>query len=374
MSPRFYSVFSLLVCASAALGQTGAPVRKTAYVSATVTRQEGESIVTAAWTRQQRGGPSPDCSHLVHEVYAIAGLPYPYTDSFDLYAGTENFVRVMRPQAGDLVVWRGHVGIVISPAEHSFYSSLRSGPGTEFYDARYWQARGPARFYRYAMAPPAGVVLAQQRSAGAPTESAQVISVPAEDSRESPSTLADATATESNTPAPAGRYGSTSTSTSVAIPSSILVPAARSIPTSDDVAEAISELNNAAAGILREQDLAGFSRKVVFYDELAVQRVDAKGQRGSAKIRVDYRVELSGHRIEYNGRHEEVRWKLVRTSQGWEVLAQPDRVYVPRDVAVHQLAIRLALLTQDASVTHTNSIPPEEAQIVRVLSTLVQGM
>jgi len=31
-------------------------------------------------------------------------------------------------------------------------------------------------------------------------------------------------------------------------------------------------------------------------------------------------------------------------------------------------------LTQDASVTHTNSIPPEEAQIVRVLSTLVQGM
>ena len=66
--------------------------------------------------------------------------------------------------------------------------------------------------------------------------------------------------------------------------------------------------------------------------------------------------------------------KLILTTQGWEVLAQPDCVYVPRDVAIHQLATRLALLTQDPSATETNSNLSEQAQIVHVLSTLMKGM
>jgi hypothetical protein len=48
-----------------------------------------------------------------------------------------------------LVVWRGHVGIVISPVQHSFFSAMRSGRGVEFYDSPYWQARGRPRFFRY---------------------------------------------------------------------------------------------------------------------------------------------------------------------------------------------------------------------------------
>jgi hypothetical protein len=55
----------------------------------------------------------------------------------------------MRPQPGDLVVWRGHVGIVVNPAQHIFYSAMRSGPGTDTYDAPYWKRRGQTRFYRY---------------------------------------------------------------------------------------------------------------------------------------------------------------------------------------------------------------------------------
>ena len=371
MSPRLFCVFLSLVCSSVALAQGGVPAPRTA--PATVSARQGEAIVAAVWTRERRGGPSPDCSHLVNEVYAIAGLRYPYTDSFDLYAGMENFVRVTRPQPGDLVVWRGHVGIVINPTDHSFYSSLRSGLGTDFYDAPYWKARGPARFYRYVGA--ARVTLVQQRAAQTPKESVKVISAPAEGSPESPSTLADATEPHSDRAAPAEEsYDSPSIDASVEIPSSILVATARNLPTNEDVAEAVSELNNATASALRGQDLAQLSRKIVIYDELAVQHVDAKGQRGLAKIRIDSRVALTGQHIERNRRHEEVRWKLVRTTEGWEVLAQPDCVYVPRDVAVHQLATRLALLTQDAGVTQTNSNLSEQAQIIRVLSTLVDGM
>jgi len=53
------------------------------------------------------------------------------------------------PQPGDLVVWRGHVGIVIDPKQHSFFSFVRSGPDTQFYDSPYWRSRGIARFFRY---------------------------------------------------------------------------------------------------------------------------------------------------------------------------------------------------------------------------------
>jgi hypothetical protein len=343
-------------------------------VSATVAPREGEAIVAAVSTRERRGGPSPDCSHLVHEIYTIAGLGYPYTDSFDLYTGISNFVRVTRPQPGDLVVWRGHVGIVINPTEHSFYSSLRSGLGSDFYDAPYWKARGPARFYRFVRPVRTSVTLAQQRAQTA-TEPVKAISSRDEDSLESPSTFAEATEPKSE-PASAAEegYDSPSIDASFEIPSSILVATAQHLPTNEDIAEAVSELNNADASILREHDFAQFSRRVVIYDKLTVQRVDAKGQRGSAKIRIDSRVALTGQRIERDLRHENVRWKLIRTTQGWEVLAQPDCVYVPRDVAIHQLATRLALLTQDPSTTETNSNLSEQAQIVRALTTLVEGI
>lgn len=369
MSPRLCCVF-LLVC-SVAFAQREAPEPKTASVSATVTPRQGEAIVAAAWTRERRGGPSPDCSHLVHEVYAIAGLGYPYTDSFDLYAGIGNFVRVARPQPGDLIVWRGHVGIVINPTEHSFYSSLRSGLGTDFYDAPYWKARGPARFYRF-VRPVPSVTLAQQR-AQTVTEPVKAISSRDEDSLESPSTFAEATEPKSKRATAAEEsYDSPSIDASVEIPSSILVATAQRRPTDEDIAEAVSELNDAAASILREHDFAQFTRRVVIYDKLAVQHVDARGQRGSAKIRIDSRVALTGQRIDRELRHEEVRWRLLRTAQGWEVLAQPDSVYVPRDLAVHELATRLALLTQEAGQTNPNL--SEQAQIVRVLSTLVDGI
>jgi len=56
---------------------------------------------------------------------------------------------VIHPQPGDLVVWQGHMGIVVSPTQHVFYSAMRSGPGTDTYDAPYWKHRGRVRFYRY---------------------------------------------------------------------------------------------------------------------------------------------------------------------------------------------------------------------------------
>ncbi len=107
------------------------------------------SLIAAALDARVRRNSEHDCSHLVHAIYERAGFPYAYAPSSDLYAGVEGFQRVKLPEPGDLVVWRGHVGIVIKPSQHIFFSFMRSGPGIDDYQAPYWKSRRHPRFYRY---------------------------------------------------------------------------------------------------------------------------------------------------------------------------------------------------------------------------------
>jgi cell wall-associated NlpC family hydrolase len=90
-----------------------------------------------------------DCSHFTNYVYEKVGLDYDYQPSAELYKGTEPFVRVQRAMPGDLIVWRGHVGIVVDPDEHTFVSKLNSGVKVANWDAHYWKRRGLARFFRF---------------------------------------------------------------------------------------------------------------------------------------------------------------------------------------------------------------------------------
>ena len=117
--------------------------------SALLTPHEGTSVIDAALDPHLQRVPGVDCSHLVHTIYDRAGFSYTYADSSDLYRGADHFRRVKHPQPCDLVVWPGHVGIVVSPRHHTFFSALSHGPGTAKYNDRYWRRRGPARFYRY---------------------------------------------------------------------------------------------------------------------------------------------------------------------------------------------------------------------------------
>lgn len=115
-----------------------------------LTKKDRKTLVAVALSDHvQREEDESDCSHLVHAIYEQAGFPYEYAPSDDIYAGVAGFYRVKTPMAGDLVVWHGHVGIVIKPSKHSFFSSLSSGPGTDDYKSPYWKRRGLPRFYRY---------------------------------------------------------------------------------------------------------------------------------------------------------------------------------------------------------------------------------
>jgi hypothetical protein len=107
------------------------------------------SLIAAALDARVRRDSEHDCSHLVHAIYEQAGFPYAYAPSSDLYAGVEGFQRVKQPEPGDLIVWRGHAGIVVQPSKHIFFSFMTSGPGTDDYQTPYWKSRGHPRFYRY---------------------------------------------------------------------------------------------------------------------------------------------------------------------------------------------------------------------------------
>src|SRR5689334_22605166 len=127
--------------------------------TALVSPEQGQALADFAMQSVRRVRPKPDCSDLVHLLYARAGLIYPYEDSRVLYRGIDDFERVKTPQPGDLAVWLGHVGIVLSPKEKTFLSSVRSGIITESWSAPHWARRGRPHFFRYRIGPSANLEL-----------------------------------------------------------------------------------------------------------------------------------------------------------------------------------------------------------------------
>src|ERR1700687_3246429 len=113
----------ICVCLKGSLpakAQVTASVRKSGSDSTSrlLNVQEGRSIAHAAAGQNELASGTKDCSHFVHQIYVSAGFEYPYASSFDIYVGDENFQRVRIPQAGDLIVWAGHIGVVGARVVH----------------------------------------------------------------------------------------------------------------------------------------------------------------------------------------------------------------------------------------------------------------
>ena len=82
----------------------------------TIVVSQREKVMTTAMqyvgVRYRSGGNTPrgfDCSGFTQYVYALVGVQLPDTAAGQRYAGTRVSQAEARP--GDLVVWRGHVGI-----------------------------------------------------------------------------------------------------------------------------------------------------------------------------------------------------------------------------------------------------------------------
>jgi NlpC/P60 family len=145
---------ALLLCGTLTVAAAAARnAATTTNAGELLSAKQGAMLVDYALQAGARLTRQPDCSHLVHLIYSHAGLSYSYQPSRALYAGVEDFERVTRPQPGDLIVWRGHVGIVVSPREKTFFSSVRSGIITESWKEEQWLRRGRPRFLRYRIGP-----------------------------------------------------------------------------------------------------------------------------------------------------------------------------------------------------------------------------
>jgi hypothetical protein len=109
-----------------------------------------------------------DCSHFVNSIFQRAGLDYKYEPSRTLYRGTAGFKRVWVPVQGDLIVWPGHMGIVMDPDAKTFLSKLSHGVKVSSYTSRYWQSRGRPRFFRYNLPVTDSTWLARNTKPGSP--------------------------------------------------------------------------------------------------------------------------------------------------------------------------------------------------------------
>ena len=328
-----------------------------------VSAQEGRKIASAALQQDEPARTSQDCSHLVHQIYSDAGYEYPYASSFDLYAGHGNFRRMRHAQAGDLITWPGHVGIVLDPRQHTFYSLVRSGLQTENYLGPYWRSRGTPRFYRYILSSGPGVITAKATRPAPPTANGSTrrsSTAKTEEAAMRSKVIAEPVTPENPTVAES-------------IPSRILLTSEQRSPTEAEAFDGICELGDAAASILRTAQPLTAKTPVVIVDDLRIERVETKRDKGWAHLQIDSHVRIAGEGADFKHKREKVRWELRRDASGWAAIAPAEQTYVGRDAAVRALAAQLAEMSQsEAAAQHDETVIGQEARIANLLSALLE--
>lgn len=92
-------------------------------------------------TAINKNGMSTDCSAFTqHVMKRAAGLDIPRTSAEQKNAGTG--VDKSQAQAGDLVVWKGHVGLVIDSNKNMIDAGSNNVPKIRSYETDYWRSRG----------------------------------------------------------------------------------------------------------------------------------------------------------------------------------------------------------------------------------------
>jgi hypothetical protein len=348
------ALFCLLLC-MAEIPAVAAQEGQTAIRSRPLTSGEGLAILSVALDSRHHARFASDCSHFALGLYERAGFPYKYASSSELYAGIDEFRQVASPQTGDLVVWRGHVGIVINPAEHSFFSRLRSGPGVDSYDSPYWKKRGRPRFFRYLKVVPNGVLSGSIRTVSTrePAADHSGPDVPEEisgDTGPSAWPVKDQPVTFST-------------------PRVTVVNAVR--PKPDEVGAAFLQTCTDSEASLRGRDFFKSAQALVVFDHFKVRKVHIAGNQDWVDVEIEELVSLTGNKADVHKRWQRQRWLLSRRdNSSWELTPSRDTIYLPQPTAVRILAHELARLTEDSPDTVNRT--EEKAELARILDVLLE--
>ncbi len=316
-----------------------------------LTLDEGLAVLGAAMETAHHRPIRQDCSHFVHAIYERAGFPYSYENSVTLYDGTGDFQRVTRPQPGDLIVWRGHMGIIVNPVQHSFFSSLRTGFGVEKYDSHYWHKRGQPRFYRYVKAASPALTLAS-----ATVPAGEQGSLSADDAEPAGTNSASAPATTSAAP-------SAGFADSMSLP--VIVTADRATP--EALRQALDDKFSDANLNFGKTDLLNSTKPVIIVENFQIKKVHVKHEQGWAEVQMNEPSSLTAGQANLQRRSEKQRWPLYRNGTHWQLELPTNAVYLPKDAAVRLLAHQLAAMTGRQNAAPTQ----QEAQLARLLDRLL---
>jgi hypothetical protein len=294
----------------------------------TLSLEQGQALADFASRFGPEVSPKPDCSHLVHLLYTRAGLNYEYQDSRQLRRGVPEFVRVKTPQPGDLAVWFGHVGVVLSAEDKTFLSSVRSGIIVESWTNDYWSARGRPRFLRYVVSPRAELTLL----AGVSSRSD------------------DGAGDEENGRAASdpGNSLQASTSDEPNLPSALATMRQHSKPDKRDIARAFHE---GSIDLSRSLDVQPMRTNalVSVVERVEVKQVKISHNEGSVRLKLTETLALEHGKMKSGSVIE--RELTVEQRDGAWVISDPDqRVYVLREQAeaVLEKQLRLKLQTGTA--------------------------
>jgi hypothetical protein len=309
----------------------------------------------------------------VHQIYTAAGYEYSYASSFDLYAGHGNFRRVRHAQAGDLVAWRGHVGIVISAKQHTFYSLVRSGLQTEDYLSPYWRSRGTPRFFRYAL-DSATQVTSTMRASSIPLSAKPTVSTIAETEKLSHSPNRESPADEDE---PLGNRAVESSNASEpgeeAPVTSVEILSQRDRPTTTEILAAVNLLAENPARVFRIEEPLRVATPVLISDEIKLEKLELKRDKGWAHLKIISHARITADGAEFKQRQEKTKWELRHGENGWSATVPQDYKLVSRDAAVRVLASQLAQLAQsDRAAQHDETVIGEEARIANVIAALLE--
>jgi hypothetical protein len=322
-----------------------------------LTIDEGMAILNAALDSRHHAGFTSDCSHFVHGLYQRAGFPYEYASSSDLYAGIDEFRLVTTPQPGDLAVWHGHAGIVVNPAQHSFFSLLRSGAGVDSYDSPYWRHRGRPRFFRYVKATPSGARSASLRTASLNPG----IEAASDDSEESASENGPASRLAAN-------RGNNVISRAPAVHSAVVRSAH---PKPEQVEAAFLQACADSEDTLRLQDLFKSAQPVIVFDHFSVSAMHTAGNEGWVDVQIDEVLFFVDGKADVRRGLERQRWPLSRHDKtSWELTVPRGAIYVPQPIAVRVMSHQLAELTEERPGSVAR--PQQKAELARVLDSLLR--
>lgn len=318
---------------------------------------DGLAVLGAALESRHKANPRSDCSHLVQSIYEKAGFPFEYQTSRDFFAGrASDFRRVTQPQPGDVIVWPGHAGVVVNPAQRTFYSSLRSGFGVQPYDSAYWKGRGRPRFYRYVKGtlptPPV-------QAAASRTPALKPVSYrpDAENALLPHPGYADPL----TRPVDTEQSGAT-------IPLTVAIQTVR--PRPDQVKTALDQQFRAAGQELQSRNILAVYPALIAFDSLDIRKVQLQGDEGWAEVSIRGAVLVAGADKRPKKKAEVQRWSLHRVADAtWELTLPSDTSYIPRETAVHILAQQLAALTDDSSNSAARS--SQKVQLAHWLNVLL---